>query len=276
MKKKIILGSAKFGLKYGLSGKKTKVTDEEIEKIFKYFLNKKIFSFDTSYDYGLSERNIFQKFKNKSKVYSKFTKKNFDQIFKHFKLYNIKPYCLTFHKFEDYLDKKFRTKVINKAKKNNIHKIGVSIYSSDQYSKIENDVKIIQLPISIIDQYFIDNNFIQKIKKRKIEIHARSVFFRGLLASDLKTIKKKYPYISSHINLLSEFARKSKLKMHELSLVWINSLKDIDKIILGVDSLAQLKRNLELLNTKKPKNLNILFKNLKKLKKVNFDLSKWK
>ncbi len=64
--------------------------------------------------------------------------------------------------------------------------------------------------------------------------------------------------------------------MHELSLVWINSLKDIDKIILGVDSLAQLKRNLELLNTKKPKNLNILFKNLKKLKKVNFDLSKWK
>ena len=64
--------------------------------------------------------------------------------------------------------------------------------------------------------------------------------------------------------------------MHELSLVWVNSLKYIDKIILGVDSLVQLKRNLELLNTKKPKNLNILFKNLKKLKKVNFDLSKWK
>ena len=273
---KIILGSTQLGLNYGLGKFKKKISKKEREKIFKFCLKKNYLSFDTSKDYGNSEKIITKKFKSKCKIYTKFNKKNLNRSLRYFKTNKVKPICLTFHDFNDYLDIKFRSKVKLLAKKNKIKKIGVSIYSSDQFKKIENDIQVVQLPISILDRYFLNNNFLKVLKKKNIEIHARSVFFKGLLSLSPQIIKKKYPKIRKHIEKIFVFSSYNKLKPHELSLIWVNSIKYIDKIILGVDNFEQLKRNIELLNKKKPKNLNNLIQNLNKEKKINFNLSKWK
>ena len=38
-----------------------------------------------------------------------------------------------------------------------------------------------------------------------------------------------------------------KLNLAQASLIWINSLKEVDKIVLGVKSLAELNRNITFL-----------------------------
>ena len=42
-----------------------------------------------------------------------------------------------------------------------------------------------------------------------------------------------------------------KLNLAQASLIWINSLKEVDKIVLGVKSLTELNRNLTLLKKNK-------------------------
>ena len=274
---KIILGTVQFGSKYGLNNKYGKINTIERKKIFNLCKRKKILSFDTAVSYKNSEDIVLNNFsKTKIKIYTKVNKKNFKEFLKDIKKYDSKIECIYFHKFSEYLDRNFRRKIFEIKKKYRIKKIGVSIYSSDDYQKIENDIDIVQLPLNILDRYFLENNFIQKLKKRKKEVHIRSVFLRGLLAIKLDLIKKKYPKITEHFKILSAYTNYYNLKPGELSLVWANSLKYVDKIVIGIDNVQQLKKNLQLLNTKKPKNFKSLLQILKKQKKINFNLSKWK
>ena len=44
---------------------------------------------------------------------------------------------------------------------------------------------------------------------------------------------------------LLEISSHEKMTLGELSLVWANQLKEVDNIILGVDNLSHLKKNLD-------------------------------
>ena len=58
-------------------------------------------------------------------------------------------------------------------------KIGVSVYTPEELDKYIDDIDIVQIPLSIADGRFLP--FLPKLRKRGVEIHARSVFLRGML-----------------------------------------------------------------------------------------------
>ena len=68
-------------------------------------------------------------------------------------------------------------------KKGKIKKIGVSVYTVQELKNILNIFKpdIIQFPLNVFDQSFIEENFLKILKKKKIELHARSIFLQGTL-----------------------------------------------------------------------------------------------
>ena len=45
---------------------------------------------------------------------------------------------------------------------------------------------VIQLPINVLNQEFFQKEFFVELKKKKIEIHARSIFLQGLLIENTK------------------------------------------------------------------------------------------
>ena len=85
-----------------------------------------------------------------------------------------------------------------------------------------------------------------------MEIHVRSIFLQGLFFLDDKSIKIKFPGTLAYVNQLKNIASKSNLKLHELSLLWVCSLKEVRKIIIGVDDILHLKNNVRSLK----KNIN--------------------
>ena len=242
---KIIIGTANFGKKYGI--KKNKVSNKELKKIF-FFLNQKnLRIIDTSENYGSAENIISKNIADNKKKWKIITKisddgeklnEKYDKIVAKF---GVKPTVLMAHNANDFKNLRFRKKLLEIKKINKI-KIGVSVYTKSEILNVlkYDNLDVIQLPVSIIDQRLVKNNFLKKIKKKGIEIHARSIFFKGVIFKKKEFFKKNKIYY----RLIESFEKNYKYTPSQICLNWINNQKYIDKIILGIDSLNQLKKNL--------------------------------
>ena len=123
-----------------------------------------------------------------------------------------------------------------------IKKIGVSTYKYNINIKLLKKYRfdIVQLPFNIYDQTRLNNGFIKKLNDNNIEIHARSVFLQGILLQDYRKLKGIFYSIRDHQKKMHNFLKQNGMTKIEgcLSAVIQN---DIQKIIIGCDSLGQLK-----------------------------------
>ena len=83
------------------------------------------------------------------------------------------------------------------------------------------------------------------LKKNDVEIHARSIFLQGLFYLSDRKLNKYFQDSTSIIKRIKLLAKKANLHLSELSLLWVCSLKQIDKVLIGIDNVAQLKAQLK-------------------------------
>ena len=109
-------------------------------------------------------------------------------------------------------------------------------------------------------------NFLKLAKKKKVKIHARSIFLQGTLVSSIK----KNEYIKNYNLKLEKILKKKKINKVNYLFNLINSQKLIDKIVIGVENLDQLK---ELIYLKRSKFENFLLN--KNIKNNHIDPRNW-
>ena len=254
---KISIGTAQFGLKYGICNKDGIVKKKEVKKIINYCKLKKINFIDTAKGYGKSHKVLgsfnLKKFSITTKISKtkKINDKNLEnylsmEINKILKELNInKLHALLIHNTNQ-LKGRFGIsfyKILQKLKKKKkFIKLGVSVYTKKELdSVLKNfDIDIVNLPVSVANQEFCQKNYLLKLKKKNIEIHARSIFLQGLLLSNLRYLPNKF---KNNKFFLEWFKW---LKVHnynalEASLGYIKNIKYINRIVIGVDNLHQLK-----------------------------------
>ena len=56
------------------------------------------------------------------------------------------------------------------------------------YKKFKPD--ILQIPLNLFNQDFVYDKYFQKLNKKNLEIHARSIFLQGLLLKKSHRVKK--------------------------------------------------------------------------------------
>ena len=205
---KIVIGGAQLADSYGISNQKKFIPKKELEKIFDLSVKKKNNYIDTASNYKKSLETI-SKFNKDYKLKiilkidignNKTNANNFqNKINDCFKRLNKKSiYCLMIHDTKNLLKlntnkKKEIFKLLEDLKTNNkIKKIGYSIYDLNElkYLKKIKKIDLVQLPINIFDQNLVIGNKLAFLKKRKIEIHARSIFLQGLIFLDLANTEK--------------------------------------------------------------------------------------
>ena len=278
LKKKIIIGSANFGDRYGINNKKISTTN--LEKIFRYLKKNKFNTIDTANNYKNSEKiigNLIKKNKYNWKIISKVKKDGYDLEKKFLdskKKLSIQPNILLAHNYKDFLNEKFRKQLIDLKKKYNL-KIGVSIYTHNEIKKIIKfySIDIVQLPLSIIDQRLLNGNILQKLKRRKIEIHARSIFFKGVVFKDFNKFKKN-KFLFKSLRELSEFKKKT-LSINNKCLSWVLGLREIDRIVIGIENFSQLKDNVAHINKKMINEMKKIKINTSKIKNRYLDMRNW-
>jgi hypothetical protein len=278
--KRLVLGTAQFGSAYGIKNLKKKNLINHIN-ILKKAKKNKIEYIDTAPAYNESEKKIGNYNKNNFHIISKIPKMSsncndpINWVLNSTKksLLNLKRknlYAVLVHNTSDLMGKKGKKlyKGLKILKKNGlVKKIGISIYDIKELDWIIKLFKfdIVQVPFNILDRKLYTSGWLDKLKKRNIEIHCRSIFLQGLLLIKRNQRPKKFDKFVDIWNLWHDWLEKKKIKPIEATLSYVLSFKKIDKIIVGVDNDKQLEniiKSLKILSSQPPDNLATNNKNL--------------
>ena len=282
---KVGLGTAQWGLDYGISNTSGQTSEENVIKILELASSAGIKIIDTAHSYGNSEKiigkNNLKDFKIVTKSPpslvspNKSIKESFFESLDNLGLKKV--YGLLIHNSDDIFsnDSRNRIKELQDLKSlGYLNKIGFSAYNKNQIHKALTFFKpdIIQLPFNVFDQNLLHDGTLEFLKSLNIEIHARSSFLQGLLIMDFSKIPTYFNKWSPYLNKWHYYCSKIDLSPKSVALTFSASQKLIDKVIVGVENEIQL---LELINTPKiSKELELEFLNCNDEDLIN--PSKWK
>ena len=259
MKPNLCLGTAQFGMHYGVTNNQNRLNSEQICSILKYATNKSVVFLDTAQSYGNAEELIgLSSLSANFKIISKITfpKKILSLLeLKEILENNIKKTLvnlnveslegLLFHNPSD-LKTQYGMDILSwilDLKRNGLFKrIGISIYSEEDLIDIPIDkFDIVQLPISIYDQRFLRNKIIPFLKAKNISVHIRSIFLQGIILSDNnafpKFLSKEFKdHHSRFINTLKILNTNSLLA----ALNFVKNIDNVEAILFGISNFQDL------------------------------------
>lgn len=256
---KIILGTVQFGLNYGINNTKGKPNGEEIKKIFDLAYENGINMLDTAEAYGDSQETIGEyhmQSKNRFEVITKYSSARVDlpenianRVEHDLKLLNVSSlFAYMFHSFKDLTThfEKFKPELLKLKLEGKIKKIGVSIYTNEEAEQVLNykEIDLVQLPFNLLDNNSQRELAIRKLKDRGIEIHTRSVFLQGLFFMNQESIPAKLLALKPYLQKIKQNTLQYKCSLNDLALNYVLYQKQIDKVLIGVDTAEQLLTNI--------------------------------
>ena len=276
-RKRLILGTASFEKNYGINKDKN-LKKKEIIKIFKLCKKNNIQFLDSANQYKENNLKKFSKslkdFKIIYKVNLNLNKKTYKQLknkifflLKSFLRKNKikKVYCIMIHSEDSMLSNNSYNlyKIISLIKKEGLaEKIGISGYNLEKILKIFENFRfdVLQFPYNLFDQRLNHANVLNFFKKKKTEIHIRSIFLQGIFFINVKKLPSYFNRWKKLFQKLNKNLINNKLSILNLCLSHAFNLNyQKKKIIFGIQSIDNLN---EIKNVK----LNYNKKFIKKLK----------
>ena|SRR3990167_5921972 len=248
----IALGTAQFGLNYGIAGRGEVVPRKEVYQILERAWDLGIRRIDTAPVYGTIEKGLKTLLKKYPfKVVSKipFVPVHLDKDdIAHFILNNIRRSqnnledsldILLFHRSDDLFTEhaNFIWEVASKALKNLNIRLGVSCYSPDELRNLckRFPIQVSQVPGNAFDQRLKLSHGIPNV-----EIHLRSVFLQGILLLSTDQISVKLPKAKEALKNWRAWCEENNLSPLQGALNFVKFHPDISYCVIGVDRLSQL------------------------------------
>ncbi len=254
---KLALGTVQFGAAYGLANSVGLVPFNEVRLILDYARSKGVDTLDTAISYGESEDVLGKIGIKQWKLITKIpplneSVENIESwLTNHIdssmtRLGVEKLYGVLLHRPEDILsDVGTRyVRILEKLRETGkISKIGYSIYSPSSLEELTGKLwpDIVQAPYNVFDRRIASSGWLDKLNSRNIKVHARSIFLQGLL---LMPNSSKPAYFSKWDSLFSKWNEaviEAKQDPVHVALNFALHEDRFDRILIGVDSLAQLK-----------------------------------
>jgi aryl-alcohol dehydrogenase-like predicted oxidoreductase len=255
---RIVLGTAQFGLEYGIANQVGMLSKKDVFAILEFAHREGMDTLDMAYSYGKSESiigeffsrfyrsfNVISKLPNMDNPDAQMVDKYFSETLSRLKQTKIYGYLV--HKFANIVsNENLWHKIESLKNKGCIDKIGVSIYEPWELEYLLNNrirFDIIQVPYNIFDQRF--DRYFPELKKRSVETCIRSVFLQGLFFLEKDRIEKDFQPAKSAIGNLRKISLEHSIPLNALCFCFVLLNSFVDKVIIGIDSLEQLKQNLD-------------------------------
>ena len=263
---KLALGTAQFGLNYGIANESGIVSSTEIIDILAKARLCGIDTIDTAVSYGSSEALLGEAGLNNFRVISKLPQvppgtkdvsgwvtltisQSLDRLGLE------KLYALHLHRPED-LFSEFGSdllKVLNRLKQSGVvEKLGTSIYGPEILYDLTNviDLDLVQAPLNLLDRRILISGWLDKLHRNDVEVHCRSPFLQGLLLMPRKKIPRQFEKWASTWDFWDESTHGNLDVKIERCLNFVSSIESISRIIVGVQACNQLDGLLVALNSK--------------------------
>ena len=271
---KLALGTAQFGFDYGINNKKGKIAKKEVFQILAYAKTQGIDTLDTAFAYGTSEAVIgeyVKKHQTDFKIVSKCSAKSPEGAVKILqqsldRLSTKKIYGYLIHDFDAYKKNPgFYSDLLKLKEQGKIEKTGFSLYYPKEVTYLmEKKVPcdLVQIPYNIFDQRF--TQLLPLLQQKNIEVHVRSIFLQGLIFKYPDELKGDLGKIRGKLQELQSMASEMNIPISALCINFALLNDNIDKIIVGVDDLKNLKDNIAALQYQK--NVSLIYDHLVRLR----------
>ena len=258
---KVILGTAQMGLDYGINNRDGKIDTSESFKILNFAFLKGVKHLDCAESYGdihktlglFKTLNPYKDFNINTKLSSIGTKhKPFDKLNEFLSDLKIKQiYSLMFHSYS-FFQKNLNqlSDYVSMKEDGLINNIGVSVYTNQELKEIIHDdnIDLIQIPFNMLDNAIEKLDLIKEAKQNGKIIQARSIFLQGLFFKNLEENEIIIKKLHNELLEIKRISKQNKIPLNEMALNYVLQNDCIDYIVLGVDNLLHLKKNIEALD----------------------------
>ncbi len=254
---KLALGTAQFGLAYGISNKQGRVPPAEVAIILREATGSGVRTIDTAEGYGDSERIIgsaIAELQHEFEIVTKFPAGlGRDSLGEHLAgslarlgVASLNGYLA--HDPHSLLDAGIVDALCEAQERGLVQRFGASVYHPSEIEKyLERDIdfSLVQLPYSIVDQRFA--SLLPELAKRDVRVHVRSLFLQGLLLMEPDQVPTHLSRILPAIAWLRDEAAAIEVPPQTL-LLGIGLLADgIDRVVVGVTSVEEFRMNVSAL-----------------------------
>jgi aryl-alcohol dehydrogenase-like predicted oxidoreductase len=255
---RLALGTVHFGMQYGVSNIGGQVDLKNAGMILKYARDTGINTLDTAIVYGESEQNLGALGVEDWNVISKLPKlscsqENVTDIVNDFVIGSLerlripKLHGLLLHNSNDLLgphSKSLYQAIADLKRRGLIEKFGISVYDPQDLDRILSiyPLDIVQAPFNVLDRRLATSGWLARLHDMNIEIHIRSVFLQGLLLMEHTKRPVFFKRWDSLWKTWHDWLYDEGLSPLQACLGFVNSYSEVNKIIVGVNSVKQLKQ----------------------------------
>jgi aryl-alcohol dehydrogenase-like predicted oxidoreductase len=262
---RLVLGTAQFGMAYGITNRRGQVSETEAAQILAEACAAGITTVDTAGGYGASEAvlgkcladfpDIAVITKTPAVAGDAVTAADVDAVRAGLeqslaRLRRPQLGALLLHHGRDLMrpgGERLAQALVTLKSEKLAACIGVSIYDGAELDGVLTHFNpdIVQLPLNLFDQRLIRSGHIARLQAAGIEIHARSPFLQGLLLADAASLHPYFAPFRPHFARYVAFLTKSGLTPLQASLGFALNKSGADRVVTGVAGLNELREILE-------------------------------
>lgn len=253
---KIAIGTANFGMQYGVANSQGKLSKNSVAEILGLAKSLGVTCLDTANAYGESQNALGEFGVRDWRVVSKissiprdcedvrsFVRAEIDLILTSLNLSEFDTVLV--HNPKDLMGNvsEIVYEELQKAKsQGQVEKIGVSIYDPSDLESITSQFQldVVQAPINVFDNRLQDSGWLDRLASMGVEVHARSVFLQGVLLSAIAQNNDFFKPWKTTFEKWNRFAESSGTSAMMNCIKHVNSYDKVTFAVVGVDSAQNL------------------------------------
>lgn len=253
---RLALGAAQFGLPYGVANQAGQVSRDGAVRIIDHAWSAGLDTLDTAIEYGGSEQRLGEIGIGRWHVISKlpavpesctnvagWVQESVTASLSRLKIKKL--WGLLLHRPQQLLGAPGQTlyAALDALKTQGlVGKIGVSIYDPQELDPLWPHFRfdLVQAPFNILDRRLSTTGWLARLKQAGTEVHVRSVFLQGLLLMDAASRPSYFQRWQPLWGQWHQWLADKKLTSLQASLRFPLAQPEIDRVIVGVDSLKHL------------------------------------
>lgn len=255
---RLALGTAQFGMPYGIANQKGQVSRPAAKAMLRLAAANGIDTLDTAIAYGESESCLGEAGAEGFKLVTKLPalpdgcpdvgRWVQDQVAASLLRLEVKTlYGLLLHRPQQLLGAEGPAlyQALQGLKEGGqAQKIGVSIYAPSELELLTLRYRfdLVQAPFNLVDRRLHTTGWLQRLKEDGVEIHTRSAFLQGLLLMSQASIPDQFASWSNLWSKWHSWLAHDTASAVQACLAYPLSFPEVDRVVVGTDSVNQLKQ----------------------------------
>ena len=258
---KLCLGTVQLGMQYGVNNELGRQpTKEECFSILRAAKEGGIDFLDTASVYGEAETllghfgveqagfHVISKLRpwGQQETDKEAVLLEVDASLQRLKIKQLYGYML--HRAEDMNHEVVVQGMVTAKKEGLVKHIGVSVYEPEEALRVVQSGiwDMIQIPYNVLDQRLDETDFFELAKKNHVKVFARSAFLQGLLLMAPEQLPPHLQKAGLYVEKFRQIVANNHYATEEGAMLYSYCHPGIDYVVFGVDTEAQLIKNIEI------------------------------